>query len=101
MQFRPGGLTNGQYTATTDTEAGFKIDNIKLGRYRVTVDHPGFVQASRGHSISLLLLLGQDKTVLVFHMKPAAVITGKVVDLDGDPMRSVAVSVLRVGSAVR
>jgi hypothetical protein len=34
-------------------------------------------------------------------MKPAAVITGKVVDLDGDPMRSVTVSALRVGSAVR
>jgi hypothetical protein len=82
-------------------EGGFKIDNIKPGRYRVTVEHPGFVQAARGHSISLLLLPGQDKTDLVFPMKPAAVITGKVVDLDGDPMRSVTVSALRVGSAVR
>jgi hypothetical protein len=101
LQFRPGGLTDGQYTATTDTEGGFKIDSIKAGRYRVTVDHAGFVKAARGHSISLLLLPGQDKTDLVFHMKPAAVITGKVVDLDGDPMRSVTVSALRVGSAVR
>ena len=101
LQFRPGGLSNGQYTATTDTEGGFKIDNVKPGRYRVTVDHPGFVQSAKGHSISILLLPGQDRADLVFHMKPAAVITGKIVDLDGDAMRSVTVSALRVGSAAR
>ena len=101
LEFRPGGVTNGQYTATTDTDGGFKIDNVKPGRYRVTVEHPGFVQAARGHSISVLLLPGQDKTDLVFHMKPSAVITGKIVDLDGDPMRDVTVSALRVGVAVR
>jgi len=102
LQLRPhDAQSKGQYSATTDTEGRFKIDDVKPGRYVVTLDHPGFVQASRGRSTSILLLPGQGKTDLVFHMQPAAVITGKIVDLDGDPMRDVTVSAERVASALR
>jgi len=102
VQFRASrGQSNGQYSATTDPDGRFKIDDVKPGRYMVTIDHPGFVQAARGRSTSILLLPGQDKTDLVFHMQPAAVITGKIVDLDGDPMRDVTVSAERVASALR
>jgi hypothetical protein len=102
VQFRArNGQANGQYSATTDTEGRFTIDNVKPERYAVTIDHPGFVQAARGRSTSILLLPGQDKTDLVFHMQPAAVITGKIVDLDGDPMRDVNVSAVRVASSSR
>ena len=34
-------------------------------------------------------------------MQPAAVITGKLADLEGDPMRDVGISALRVGAALR
>jgi hypothetical protein len=34
-------------------------------------------------------------------MQPAAVIIGKVTDLEGDPMSNVGISALRVGSALR
>jgi carboxypeptidase family protein len=34
-------------------------------------------------------------------MQPPAVITGKVTDLEGDPMSNVGISALRVGSALR
>jgi hypothetical protein len=102
VQFRArNGQPNGQYSATTDMEGRFRIDNVKPERYAVTIDHPGFVQTARGRSTSILLFPGGDKTDLVFHMQPAAVITGKIVDLDGDPMRDVNVSAVRVASSSR
>jgi protocatechuate 3,4-dioxygenase beta subunit len=96
------GRSNGQYSATTDAGGRFKIDNVKPGRYMVTVEHPGFVLAGRGgRSTSILLQPGQGTSDFVFHMQPAAVIIGKIVDLDGDPMKNVVVSARRVGSTSR
>ena len=67
-----------------------------------TVEHPGLVQSASGkRPASILVQPGQDTTDLVFYMQPAAVITGKVADLDGDPMSNVGISALRVGSALR
>jgi protocatechuate 3,4-dioxygenase beta subunit len=103
VQFRASrGQSNGQYSATTDPDGRFKIDDVKPGRYMVTIEHPGFVQAGRGgRSTSILLQPDQGATDLIFHMQPAAVITGKIVDLDGDPMKNVVVSARRVGSTSR
>jgi hypothetical protein len=94
------GQSNQQYSSTTDAEGRFKIDDAKPGRYRVVVEHPGFVQAAGGNR-SVLLKSGEGATDLVFHMQPAAVITGKILDLEGDPMSNVQVGALRVGSALR
>ena len=96
------GQSNGQYSDTTDAEGRFKVDDVKPGRYMATVEHPGFVQSASGkRPTSILLQPGQGTTDWVFYMQPAAVITGKVTDLDGDPMGNVGISALRVGSALR
>jgi protocatechuate 3,4-dioxygenase beta subunit len=96
------GQSNGQYSDTTDAEGRFKVDDVKPGRYMATVEHPGLVQSASGkRASSILVQPGQDTTDLVFYMQPAAVITGKVTDLDGDPMSSVGISAQRVGSALR
>ena len=96
------GQSNGQFSDTTDAEGRFKVDDLKPGRYMATVEHPGFVQSASGkQSASILLQPGQGTTDLVFYMQPAAVITGKVTDLDGDPMSNVGIGALRVGSALR
>jgi len=93
------GQSNGQYSDTTDAEGRFKIDDVKPGRYRATVEHPGFVQSVSGKRPTFILVQsGQDTTDWVFYMLPAAVITGKVTDLDGDPMNNVGISALRVSS---
>ena len=70
VQFRASrGQSNRQYSATTDPDGWFKIDDLKPGRYMVTLEHPGFVQAGRGgRSTSLLLQPGQGTSDLVFHM---------------------------------
>jgi protocatechuate 3,4-dioxygenase beta subunit len=87
-----------QFSAITDAEGQFRIDEIKPGRYVVVIDHPGFVQSGgTRRAASILLQAGQSTTELIFRMQPAAVIAGKIVDSDGDPMGNVGVSAMRVG----
>jgi len=89
-----------KYSAVSDAEGKFGIDDVQPGQYYVVVEHPGFVQAgSGGRRISILVQSGSGKNDLILHMQPAAVITGKIVDLDGDPMRNVSVSAIGTGSA--
>ena len=89
-----------KYSAVTDAEGKFGIDDVQPGQYYVVVEHPGFVQAGTGgRRVSILVQAGSGKNDLILHMQPAAVITGKIVDLDGDPMRDVSVSAIGTGSA--
>jgi protocatechuate 3,4-dioxygenase beta subunit len=96
------GQSMDQYSDTTDADGRFKVDNVKPGRYASSVEHPGFVRSASGKQpASILVQPGQGTTDLVFYMQPAAVITGKITDLDGDPISNVGISALRVGSAMR
>jgi protocatechuate 3,4-dioxygenase beta subunit len=98
----PDGQSMDQYSDTTDADGRFKVDNVKPGRYASSVEHPGFVRSASGKQpASILVQPGQGTTDLVFYMQPAAVITGKITDLDGDPISNVGISALRVGSAMR
>jgi len=83
--------------AVTDAAGHFMIEDVKPGTYRVGYDHSGFVDAEkRHHGRGMLLSLeaGQEIKDLLFHMAPAAVITGKVTDIDGDPAPGVSVAAL-------
>jgi len=83
--------------AVTDADGHFKIEDIKPGTYRVGYDRSGFVDAEKRHHGTRMLLsleAGQEMNDLVFHMVPAAVITGKVTDIDGDPAQWVSVAAL-------
>ncbi len=83
--------------AVTDADGHFKIEDVKPGTYRVAYDHSGFVDAEKRHHGNRMLLsleAGQEIKDLIFHMAPAAVITGKVTDIDGDPAPRVSVAAL-------
>ena len=93
------GPTAAQYSAVTDTEGQFTIEDVQPGEYGVVVEHPGFVQSNTdGHLKTISVQSGSGRNDWIFHMQAAAVITGKIVDLDGDPMRDVSVSATRAGS---
>jgi protocatechuate 3,4-dioxygenase beta subunit len=93
------GPGDSQYSAITDTEGQFKIDDVQPGRYAVFVERPGFVQSGTGgRQTSISVQPGSGKNDLNLHMQPAAVISGRIVDLDGDPMRDVSVNAVRSGS---
>jgi len=88
------------YSATTDAEGYFKIEDVKPGRYSILLERAGFVDADKrgGRKKSLVLEPGREIKDLVLRMHAAAVVTGKILDSDGDPMPNVAVSVSRYGS---
>src|ERR1700722_8754767 len=86
---------NGNYSASTDTDGHFRIDNIVPGRYRVFFEKSGFAEVNgRGHRADVNVVTVPADTPLddlVFHMLSTAVITGHITDEDGDPMSNVRV----------
>jgi Carboxypeptidase regulatory-like domain len=86
-------------SGTTDSDGRFQIDQVQPGEYRVTLERNGFLgtnRRSRRYSSTLLSFAsGQELQGLLFRMRQAGVIKGKVVDEDGDPvpeMNVVAIS---------
>lgn len=86
------------YTAITDAEGHFQVESMEPGRYRVFVERAGFIEIDqrRHHSdgTEISLQPGQRLKDMVLRVLPAAVITGRVLDEDGDPMPNVEVSLL-------
>lgn len=89
------------YTAVSDSEGHFAISSLQPGRYRIFVERSGFIEVDKaGHRLpgtALSLQASQRVNDLQLRMLPAAVVTGRVVDEDGDPMANVEVSVLHYG----
>jgi protocatechuate 3,4-dioxygenase beta subunit len=101
VQLNPrNGQSSDTYSATTDAEGKFQIENVVPGGYGVTLDRLGFVQPGHRSRLGspLDLKSKDDAKDIVLHMQAAAVITGKIVDSDGDPIRGVNVQATRAGS---
>ena len=87
------------YTASTDADGHFRVDNVAPGRYSIFFEKTGFAGVNaRGLKSDVNVLTvqaGQPLEDLVFRMLPTAVISGRVTDEDGDPMHEVRVFVQR------
>jgi hypothetical protein len=83
------------YTATTDSDGHFSIEKVGAGRYHLFVEKTGFVETNgRGHKSEGRLLSvqeGEQLNDLLLRMLPTAVVSGRVVDEDGEPMSGVLV----------
>ena len=93
-----------QYSAITDATGKFTFAEIEPGKYIASVDHPEFVQsAGRSGQVSLtvgpagIVQPGGSNNEVILYMERAAIITGKIVDVDGDAMRDVSISALQEG----
>ena len=90
---------SGNYTATSDPEGHFRISDILPGRYLLFVERTGYIEVDkkrrRAEGTAISFEAGQEVKDQVLHMLPAAIIAGRVVDEDGDPMPKVQVTVLR------
>ncbi len=94
--------TFGDYT---DAEGRFQIKGIAPGRYRFSASHTGYLsQQFQSKDVAkpgamLTLTAGQEVTDVLFRLTRAAVVTGRIVDANGEPMVGVSVSVLRKPTA--
>jgi hypothetical protein len=90
-------------TTSTVTDVGgrFELKGIDPGRYRLSVSHNGFVTQEYGQrrpddpGTILTLRPGQNLKDLLFRLIPTAVIAGRIINEDGDPLPWVQVSALR------
>jgi protocatechuate 3,4-dioxygenase beta subunit len=85
----------GNYTATTDADGRFHVENVLPGRYRLYLERTGYVEINgRGlrSDVSVFTVeAGQSVKDLLFRMLPTAIISGRITDEDGDPMSGVTV----------
>jgi hypothetical protein len=83
----------------------FVIANVEPGTYRVAAERAGFVRGEYGAHGSdrtgstVRVSGGQKVTGILIKLTPQTVITGRVLDEDGDPVAGAAVSVMRYSYA--
>ena len=87
-------------TATTDSGGRFTLDDIEPGSYRVIVYRNGYVRQEYGGQEAgrtgiLLEVVAGQQLELAFDMVPAATISGRVYDHEGEPMANVTVQALQ------
>ena len=89
----------GNYTASTDADGHFRIENVLPGRYRIFLERTGFVGVNgrglKSDTNVFTVQAGRPVEDLVFRMLPTAVISGRITDEDGDPMSGVRVLALK------
>ena len=89
------------YAAVSDAEGKFRIERIQPGEYQLSGQRVGFVfrayspRAYPAAPTTLTIAAGMETKEIQFKLTPQAILTGRVIDQDGDPMQNVNVSVVR------
>jgi len=94
----PDGAGPAGASATTDSTGNFAVQGVSPGSYTISARRTGFVAGSygpKGAPKILELAEGQELTGVQIRLTPQAVISGKVVDEDGDPLQSASVQILK------
>jgi hypothetical protein len=85
------------FDAVTAANGTFAFDGLTPGTYELVVRHDGYVPKSYAQDdaahdwAKLTLVAGQKMEDLIFRLQKCPVITGRIVDEDGDPVADVAV----------
>jgi uncharacterized surface anchored protein len=88
-------------TADTDEQGRFTFANLDSGKYRLTAERQGFLRQNYGErkfsgtGTPIVVGDGQNVKDIQVRMNPQAVITGKVLDEDGEPLANVQVQAHR------
>jgi protocatechuate 3,4-dioxygenase beta subunit len=101
VELRTEDKENGtSYKAISDAEGKYKFEKVDPGNYTLKVERNGFLESGKGNgSHKLTLQPGQEIKDIVFRMRPMAVIEGRVLDSDGDPVPGVSLTISRYGAS--
>jgi hypothetical protein len=107
LTLRPAVSASGESAKPYDTVSGsdgkFIFEAVEPGRYTLWAERAGFVRQGYGakHSgasnITIALTAGQQLKDIAFQLTPQAVLSGKVVDDEGDPVGRTQIRVLQMG----
>ncbi len=88
------------FVATSQSDGTFRFEGLEPGEYRLSGERAGFIntrygsKGNNGIGTTLVLQPGQHLTGINLALIPQGVISGKVLDDDGDPMGQVSVRLL-------
>jgi protocatechuate 3,4-dioxygenase beta subunit len=89
----------GANTVETDDQGRFAFRNVTPGGYLINAQRQGFLDPSQGQISrpTAVLMVGENQQVtgVVVRLTPHSVISGKVLDADGEPLAGVQVAALR------
>ncbi len=89
----------------SNSEGKFLLSDIEPGRYRLNVERIGYASTPYGRrrpgqpGVVLDVSPGQTLDQIVVRMEPAGVITGRILDEDGEPLQRMQVEVLQYSYA--
>lgn len=97
----PAGEHMDAYAATTDASGHFLIDEVDAGRFSLIVSRSGYTQPVSSHggpksSSVLTLEKGQKMKEIVIKLAPEGVISGRILDADGDPLGDVNIECMSI-----
>ena len=98
---RPASGTPRSYAATSDASGQFILPSVAPGKFRLSAKRTGYVEMDYGandpqyNGTIITLNAKQQMTGILFRLTPHGVITGKILDQDGEPMQSAQVQAMR------
>jgi uncharacterized surface anchored protein len=105
VMMNPGGGGRGQMQvrklAETDEQGRFVFPGLDAGKYQLSAERQGFLRQNygarkySGGGTPVLVAEGQNLKAIVFQLSPQAVITGKLLDEDGEGLAGQTVRALR------
>ncbi len=94
---RPAKEEAGAGTAVTDAAGRFEFTALAPGGYALSATHDGYDSANAHGGVKLqrvTLGAGQEKDDVVIRLTPFGVVTGRILDEDGDPLRGIQVQAM-------
>ena len=93
---QPIGSGANPYATTADAAGHFLIDNVDAGRFRLIASRSGYIEPSSSrvnatYTTEFPLEKGQKMKEIVLKLAPQGVITGRILDEDGDALGNVTV----------